>query len=82
MVISSLLKGLGKETLIQLKENLLPIYRTLKKLYRDDNEDSVVRLHAQIALEELNDIVKQFLFPEVKVEKRIFVLDKPEEGFK
>ncbi|KAI5632173.1 transport and Golgi organization protein 6 [Phthorimaea operculella] len=82
MVISSLLKGLGKETLIQLKENLLPIYRTLKNLYRDPVEDSVVRLHAQIALEELDDIVKEFLFPEVKMDKQIFVLDKDQEVFK
>lgn len=72
MVISSLLKGLGKETLFQLKENLLPIYRTLKMLYSNENEDSILRLHAQIALEELNDIVKQILFPEldVNMEKR------------
>ncbi|KAJ2953748.1 hypothetical protein O0L34_g1375 [Tuta absoluta] len=82
MVISSLLTGLGKETLTQLKENLLPIYRTLKKLYRDPVEDSVVRLHAQIALEELDDIVKEFLFPEVKMEKQIFVLDTDQEIFK
>lgn len=81
MIISSLLKGLGKETLIQLKDNLLPIYRTLKKLYRYENEDSVVRLHAQIALEELNNIVRESL-PDLKMEKQIFILDKPEDGFK
>ncbi|XP_059060492.1 transport and Golgi organization protein 6 homolog [Achroia grisella] len=75
MVIGSLLKGLGKEVLIELKETLLPIYRTLKSLYRDNNEDQVLRLHAQLALEELNDIVKEFLFPEVKLNKKIFVLD-------
>lgn len=77
MVIASLIKGLGKETLVELKENLLPIYRTLKSLYRDNNEDSILRLHAQLALEELNDVVNQFLFPELKIEKQIFVLDKP-----
>lgn len=82
MVISSLLKGLGKETLLQLKDNLLPIYRTLKSLYNNGNEDSVVRLHAQIALEELNDIVNQFLYPELNIEKRIYVLDNPDDVFK
>lgn len=81
MIISSLLKGLGKETLIQLKDNLLPIYRTLKKIYRNENEDSVVRLHAQIALEELNNIVRESL-PDLKMEKQIFILDKPEDVFK
>ncbi|KOB68448.1 Transmembrane and coiled-coil domain-containing protein 7 [Operophtera brumata] len=76
------LAEIARDTLLQLKENLLPIYRTLKSLYRDESEDSVVRLHAQIALEELNDIVKQFLFPEVKMDFKISVLDKPEELFK
>ncbi|XP_013201218.2 transport and Golgi organization protein 6 [Amyelois transitella] len=82
MVISSLIKGLGKELLVELKDNLLPVYRTLKALYRDPDEDSVLRLHAQIALEELNDIVNEFMFPEVKMEKQIFVLDKPKDIFK
>ncbi|KAL0849369.1 hypothetical protein ABMA28_013675 [Loxostege sticticalis] len=82
MVISSLIKGLGKEVLVQLKDNLLPIYRTLKDVYNNNDEDSVLRLHAQIALEELNDIVKQFIFPELKMEREIFVLDKPNEIFK
>ncbi|XP_063838572.1 transport and Golgi organization protein 6 [Ostrinia nubilalis] len=81
MVISSLIKGLGKEVLIQLKDNLLPIYRTLKDLYNNNDEDSVLRLHAQIAIEELNYIVKDFIFPDLKMEKEIFVLDKPNEIF-
>lgn len=68
MIISSLLKGLGKETLVQLKENLLPIYKTLNKLYKDEREDDIVRLHAQIALEELNEIVRQFLVPELDLQ--------------
>lgn len=82
MVISSLLKGLGKETLIQLKDNILPIYRSLKNLYRNENEDSVMRLHAQIALDELNDIVSEFLLPNLKIEKQIFVVNKPEDILK
>ncbi|KAF9415969.1 hypothetical protein HW555_006601 [Spodoptera exigua] len=82
MVIASLIKGLGKDTLLELKDQLLPIYRTLKSLYRDENEDKTVRLHAQIALEELNDVVRQFLFPELKMEKQIFVLDEPRDVFK
>lgn len=82
MVISSLIKGLGKEALVELKDNLLPIYRTLRDLYRDNCEDTVLRLHAQLALEELNDIVNEFLFPELKLEKQIFVMDKPRDVFK
>lgn len=79
MVISSLLKGLGKETLIQLKEHLLPLYRTLNQLYKDPNEDHAVKLHAQIALEELNDIVYQFLLPNVDMEKPFSLLTEPKD---
>ncbi|XP_023952997.2 transport and Golgi organization protein 6 [Bicyclus anynana] len=74
MVIASLLKGLGKETLVELKDNILPIYRTLNKLYKDSNEDSVVRLHAQLALEELNDTVSEFLFCELPIQKEIVMI--------
>ncbi|GBP88736.1 Transport and Golgi organization protein 6 homolog [Eumeta japonica] len=73
MVIGSLLKGLGKETLVQLKENLLPIYRILKSLYQDSNEDPILKLHAQIALEELNDIVDDFLFPKLEIRRNIII---------
>ncbi|CAH2239913.1 jg2648 [Pararge aegeria aegeria] len=81
MVIASLLKGLGNETLVELKENLLPIYRTLNKLYKDTNEDPVLRLHAQLALDELNDIVKQFLFTELPIEKEISMLKERNDIF-
>lgn len=77
LVISSLLKGLGREALYFLRETLLPIYKTLKKLYNNEAEDSAVRLHAQIGLEELNSIVRGVLFSPIKMEKQIFVLDKP-----
>ncbi|VVC92200.1 unnamed protein product [Leptidea sinapis] len=67
-------EGLGKETLAELKDNLLPIYRTLNRLYNDQNEDSIVKLHVQLALEELNDIVEVFLRPALSMEKH-FVLN-------
>ncbi|CAK1602966.1 unnamed protein product [Parnassius mnemosyne] len=79
MVISSLLKGLGKETLVQLEDNLLPLYRTLNKLYKDINEDDIVRLHAQIALEELNDIVHDFLFSKIDMNKPVSMLNQSKE---
>lgn len=82
MVITSLFKGLGKDMLFQLKENLLPIYRTINRVYNDTNEDSVVKLHAQLALEELNDIVRQFLTPDLQFEKKIVISSKDDITFK
>ncbi|CAH0725994.1 unnamed protein product, partial [Brenthis ino] len=79
MVIASLLKGLGQDTLVELKENILPIYRTLNKLYKDPNEDSILKLHAQIALEELDDIVKKVLCPELPMEKEILMINNTKD---
>lgn len=68
-----LLRGLGKDALTELGENLVPLYRAMKHL-RDNDKDPVLQLHAQLALEEFNDIVQQFLFSPLKVEKKIYLL--------
>lgn len=64
-VIRQLFKGLGNDTLAFLKEDILPIYRTLKSIYRDD-PDEVMRLQAQLAIDELNNIMKELLSPDLK----------------
>uniref|UniRef100_A0A0E9WHY8 RNA polymerase II assembly factor Rtp1 C-terminal domain-containing protein n=2 Tax=Anguilla TaxID=7935 RepID=A0A0E9WHY8_ANGAN len=38
------------------------------------DRDDVTVLHAQLALEELDDVMKKFLFPAQKLEKKIVVL--------
>ncbi|XP_046410358.1 transport and Golgi organization protein 6 homolog isoform X1 [Neodiprion fabricii] len=73
MVTTLLLQGLGKAALISLGNNLVPLYRALLSLQHD--EDSVLRLHAQLALNEFDDIVRDFLFSKPKLEKSIFVLE-------
>ncbi|XP_030757835.1 transport and Golgi organization protein 6 homolog [Sitophilus oryzae] len=75
-VIRQLLAGLESETIAFLKEDILPIYRTLKQIYRDDKDD-VMRLQAQLALEELNENMKNFVFPkpQLSMEKKIIMLD-------
>ena len=40
----------------------------------DLEPDDVARLHAQLALEELDEIMRNFLFPPQKLEKKIVVL--------
>ncbi|XP_054016476.1 transport and Golgi organization protein 6 homolog isoform X1 [Hylaeus anthracinus] len=74
MVVTLLLRGLGKDTLTNLGKDLVELYRGLKHL-RNNSEDPVLRLHAQLALEELDDIVRDFLFTPPKLEKRMFLLD-------
>lgn len=56
-----------------LGEVLLDLYRALKWVVRSD-PDQVSVLHAQLALEELDQVVRRFTFPEQKLQKKIVVL--------
>lgn len=56
-----------------LSEVLLDLYRALKWVVRSDPDDVAV-LHARLALEELDDIMRRFIFPEQKLQKKIVVL--------
>lgn len=75
-VIRQLFVGLQGEMIAFLKEEILPVYRTLKEIYYNDKDD-VMRLQAQLALEELNDNMKSFVFPnpELSFEKKIVMLN-------
>lgn len=65
-VIRQLLRGLGHEMICFLKDAILPIYHELKLIYNSD-EDDVMKLQAQLALEELNENMKDFIFPTPKL---------------
>lgn len=56
-----------------LGDVLLELYRALKWVVRSD-PDEVAVLHAQLALEELDDVMRRFIFPQQKLEKKIVVL--------
>ncbi|KAI4464180.1 transport and golgi organization protein 6 family member [Holotrichia oblita] len=77
-VIRQLFVGLEAETITFLKDHILEIYRTLKNIYEVDKNE-VMRLQAQLALEQLNENVKGFLMtgPRLQADK-IFVL--PDSG--
>ncbi|XP_034945636.1 transport and Golgi organization protein 6 homolog [Chelonus insularis] len=73
LVTTLLIRGLGKDALTDLGNDLLPVYRSLKYL-RDNDNDEVLRLHAQLALEELDEIVRNLLFVKPVLQKKIFLL--------
>lgn len=52
---------------------LLDLYRALKWALRSD-PDPVTVLQAQLALEELDGLVRRAVFPEQKLQKKIVVL--------
>ncbi|KAK6318332.1 hypothetical protein J4Q44_G00116230 [Coregonus suidteri] len=72
-VIALLLRGLSDKATEVLSDVLLDLYRALKWVVRSDTDDVTV-LHAQLALEELNDVMRRFIFPAQKLEKKIVVL--------
>lgn len=72
-VIALLLRGLSDKTTQVLSDVLLDLYRALKWVVRSD-PDEVTVLHAQLALEELDDVMRRFIFPKQKLEKKIVVL--------
>ena len=55
---------------------LRDFYRLLKRVTTIER-DEVVKLHAIMALEELNIVMTQFLFPPQTLEKRIGVTSSP-----
>ncbi|XP_042707981.2 transport and Golgi organization protein 6 homolog isoform X2 [Chrysemys picta bellii] len=56
-----------------LRDVLRDLYRLLKSVVVSDR-DEVTVLHAQLALEELDDIMRRFLFPPQTLEKKLVVL--------
>lgn len=56
-----------------LRDVLRDLYRLLKWVVASEH-DQVTVLHAQLALEELDDIMRRFLFPPQTLEKKIVVL--------
>ncbi|XP_054632065.1 transport and Golgi organization protein 6 homolog isoform X2 [Dunckerocampus dactyliophorus] len=56
-----------------LSDVLLDLYRALKWVVRSD-PDEVAVLHAQLALEELDGVMRSLIFPKQTLEKKIVVL--------
>ena len=76
LVIKLLFEGLKKESFMDIiGGSLLNLYRTLKTILNDYRQDEVVRLHAQMAYEYLDELMKGYLFPKQNLVKEIKVLN-------
>ncbi|XP_014601091.1 PREDICTED: transport and Golgi organization protein 6 homolog isoform X1 [Polistes canadensis] len=71
LVITLLLRGLEKDALTKLGRDLCELHRVLIHL-RDNDKDPVLRLHAQLALEEINDIVTNYIFGKSIFDNKVF----------
>ncbi|XP_014771732.1 transport and Golgi organization protein 6 homolog [Octopus bimaculoides] len=74
LLITQLLQGLGKDTFVLLEDILKDLYKLLKSI-KSKEQDEAVKLQTNLALYELNDLVKDALFPKQVLTKRIRVLD-------
>lgn len=68
LVLSQILAGLPN--LMDFQEFLLPIYRLLKEILADENDEQT-KIHAGVALEHLNEKTKDFLKPQLEMKKEI-----------
>jgi len=80
MVLTMTLNGLGRDAFRVLESCLRDIYRELKLLCSTEKEESVL-IHLRLALDEIDNIVRDFLTPDPKLEKKIYVLDPPPDCF-
>eukprot|EP00794_Sanderia_malayensis_P012320 gene12320-13591_t len=73
LVVTMLLEGLGKHAIEAIGDVLKDIYRLLKMILTNEKDD-VVKLYAERALGELDLIMKNYLFPEQSLQKKIQVI--------
>ena len=76
-MLKELLKGFSHDIVEVLGDALRDIYHLLKQIEWTER-DELTRIHAQAALGALDTIMREFLFPEPSLSKKITVLDKPE----
>ncbi|NXK98267.1 TNG6 protein, partial [Formicarius rufipectus] len=72
-VVVLLLRGLSEKATEVLRDVLRDLYRLLKHVVTAERDGAAV-LHAQLALEELDAVMRRVLFPPQTMEKKIVVL--------
>ncbi|KAI1292288.1 Transport and Golgi organization protein 6 -like protein [Halotydeus destructor] len=73
MWIHLVLNGLDKTSLEALGPELITMYRIVKHNYEHCLDD-VMRLHSQLALEQLDQLAKEMLSPDIPMRKKIEIL--------
>ena len=62
-----------------LDSALKELYTLLKQSLQVEKEEAV-KLHVRLALDELDTIMRTFLFPKQSLQKNIHVLSVPDDG--
>ncbi|XP_033754079.1 transport and Golgi organization protein 6 homolog isoform X2 [Pecten maximus] len=74
MMVSLQLEGLGKDTLKVLESVIRDVYRTLRQCMVTEKEDGV-KMQITLALNTLDSITREVMFPKQTLEKKIRILD-------
>lgn len=72
MVLTDIIYGI--DNLIDFQEILLPVYKTLRDIAINENDQSM-RVHAESGLKQLNSKIKDFLIPKESVHKEIKIFN-------
>jgi len=76
LVLTLLLRGLGPMAIQTLRDAMLDVYRALKHIAVCD-ADHVMRVHAGVALDEIDALTREFLLPKHNLTKKIYVTETP-----
>ncbi|XP_077563484.1 transport and Golgi organization protein 6 homolog isoform X2 [Haemaphysalis longicornis] len=79
LALGCIIKGMGRQIFQVMPHEVKDIYRDLKHLYATTS-DSVTRVQAQVAIEELSSATQELLRSQPRMEKRIQILDLHDLG--
>lgn len=74
LALGCIIKGMGRQIFQVMPHEVKDIYRDLKHLYATTS-DSVTKVQAQVAIEELSSATQELLRSQPRMEKRIQILD-------
>lgn len=74
LALGCIIKGMGQKIFQVMPQEVKDIYRELKHLYATTS-DSVTKIQAQVAIEELSAATQELLRSQPRMEKRIQILD-------
>ena len=73
LVFNLLLKGLSHHTISILGDSLRDVYRLLKHVEGERGRDELTRTHARAALRELDNVMRDWAFPQQALTKNISI---------
>ena len=74
LVLTLLLEGLSHHSVAVLGDSLRDVYHILKKVEREGGREELTRDHVRAALAQLDQIMRDWAFPQLTLSKNITIL--------